>query len=129
MNQTNKTTRGLIKATAIQWVQGVPEPVYRNITPKSVKELATTALSMPYVGVYDEELGMHVIEPEFEGMSNAEVMWVKVARKAADGELEATKIILDRVLGKPKQSIESTTMSLTYPEFLEMLSKGGECQK
>ncbi len=111
------------KCTAIQWINGVPEPAYKNITPTSIKQLANVALSMPYEGEFNAELGINVIEPRFQGMSNAEVMWVKLAEQAANGNLDAAKIILDRVLGKPKQSVESTSLSMTYEQYLEHLSK------
>lgn len=119
----------IAKKTMIQWVNGVPEPTYGNINPSSIKQLATTALSLPYEGDYNEELGINVIDPRFEGMSNAEVMWVRMAEKAAAGDIDAAKTILDRVLGKPKQSVETTTMTLTYPEFLEHLAKQEEKAK
>lgn len=113
----------IAKKTAIEWVNGVPEAVYKNITPTSVKQLANTALSLPYQGEYIADLDMYVIEPRFAGMSNAEVMWVKMAEKAANGDLKAAEMILDRVLGKPKQSVESATMTMNYTEFLDYLSK------
>lgn len=111
------------KKTAIEWENGVPKPVYKNITPTSVKQLAATALSLPYEGEYIPELDMLYLDPRFEGMSNAEVMWVRMAEKASNGDLKAAEMILDRVLGKPKQSVESATMTMNYTEFLDYLSK------
>ncbi len=111
------------KKTAIEWENGVPKAVYKNITPTSVKQLAATALSLPYQGEYIPELDIFQIEPRFVGMSNAEVMWIKMAEKAANGDLKASEIILDRILGKPKQSVESATMTMNYTEFLDYLSK------
>lgn len=119
----------IAQRTMIQWVNGIPEPSYGSINPSSIKQLATATLGLPYEGVYNEELGIFIEEPRFKGMSNAEVMWVKIAEKAAAGDLEAAKMILDRVLGKPKQSVETTTMTLTYPEFLEHLAKQEEKAK
>ncbi len=112
-----------IQATSIKWVNGVPEPFVKSINPTSIKTLATTALSMPYQGEYSSELDTFIMEPRFEGMTNAEVMWIRTAEKAAAGDLAATNLILDRVLGKPKQSVESMSMTMTYPEFLEHLAK------
>ncbi len=123
------TNAPIAKAAIIKWVNGMPEPAYKDINPSSVKQLATTALSLPYEGEYNEELGMNIIEARFEGMSNAEVMWVRMAERAAQGDLDAAKILLDRVLGKPKQSVESTSMSLTYPEYLELMAKKDGCNK
>jgi len=108
----------------IRWVNGVPEPYY--VTPvnaAAVKTLSTVAAALPYEGEWDEELGMKVIEPRFRGMTNAEVMWIRIAEKAANGNLEAAKMILDRILGKPKQSVESTSMSMSYQEFLNMIEE------
>ncbi len=112
-----------IKTSAIRWVNGMPEPYIQCINPATVKQLATTAMSMPYEGEFNPDTGTYVIDPKYEGMTNAEVMWMKVAQQAANGNLKAVNIILDRVLGKPKQSIESTTMSMSYSEFLEQLAK------
>lgn len=113
----------MAKKTAIEWVNGVPEPVYKNINPSSVKQLAITALSLPYQGEYVPELDVMYIDPRFEGMSNAEVMWIRMAEKASTGDLKAAEMILDRVLGKPKQSVENATMTMNYTEFLDYLSK------
>ena len=52
-------------------------------------------------------------------MTNAEVMIVKLARSAAGGDQEATSMLLDRVLGRPKQSVESKNLSMTYADVLK----------
>jgi len=108
----------------ITWVNGVPEPTYTNIvSAQSVKKLAQVAASLPYEGEWDEELEMYVIEPRFKGMTNIEVMWVRLAEKAANGDTGAMNMIFDRILGKPKQSVETASVSMTYQEFLTELSK------
>lgn len=107
----------------IEWVNGVPEPCYGYINPSSIKKLAVAAASIPYSGEWDADLEMNIIEPRFEGLTNVEVMWIKVAEKAARGDLDATNMMLDRILGKPKQSVESTSMTMSYQEFLNMVAK------
>lgn len=108
----------------ITWVNGVPEPTYGKIVNvQSVKKLAQVAASLPYEGEWDEELEMFIIEPRFKGMSNVEVMWVRLAEKAANGDVGAMGMIFDRILGKPKQSVETASVSMTYQEFLTELSK------
>ena len=108
----------------ITWVNGVPEPAYGKIVnTQSVKKLAQVAASLPYEGEWDEELEMFVLEPRFKGMSNIEVMWVRLAERAANGDTGAMNMIFDRLLGKPKQSVETASVSMTYQEFLKELSK------
>lgn len=108
----------------ITWVNGVPEPTYSKIiNSQSVKKLAQVAASLPYEGDWDEELEMYVLDPRFKGMTNIEVMWVRLAEKAASGDKEAMNMMFDRILGKPKQSVETASVSMTYQEFLKELSK------
>lgn len=108
----------------ITWVNGVPEPTYTKIvSAQSVKKLAQVAASLPYEGEWDEDLEMYILEPRFKGMTNIEVMWVRLAEKAANGDKEAMNMMFDRILGKPKQSVETASVSMTYQEFLKELSK------
>lgn len=108
----------------ITWVNGVPEPTYSKIiNPQSVKKLAQVAASLPYEGEWDEELEMYVLEPRFKGMTNIEVMWVRLAEKAANGDMGAMNMMFDRLLGRPKQSVETASVSMTYQEFLKELNK------
>ncbi|MCP4990969.1 MAG: hypothetical protein GY928_34460 [Colwellia sp.] len=75
---------------------------------------------MPYKRTEQERfLG---IDPEFEGKSNAEVMNIRLARRAAGGCMDATKTILDRILGRPKQQIESLNISETYTQYLDRIA-------
>jgi hypothetical protein len=82
------------------------------LTKPQIETLAAVALSLPY----DDPLGL---DPEFDGMTNAEVMMVRMARKAAAGDLSVASELLDRVLGRPKQSVESKSLNLTYEDFLK----------
>lgn len=110
----------------ITWVNGVPEPTYGKIVEtQSVKKLARVAASLPYEGEWDEDLEMYILDPRFRGMTNIEVMWIRLAEKAANGDMSAANMILDRILGKPKQSVESTSLSMTYQEFLKSLAQQG----
>ncbi len=105
----------------IVWINGEPEIEYRQlITTNVLAELPLAALSLPYKRT-EEEIFLGE-DPEFEHMSNAEVMNIRLARRAAAGSMDATKTILDRVLGRPKQQIESRTISETYTQYLERLA-------
>ena len=113
----------------ITWINGVPEPTYGKIVNlQSVKKLAQVAASLPYEGEWDEELEMYILEPRFKGMSNIEVMWIRLAEKAANGDMGAMSMMFDRLLGKPKQSVETASVSMTYQEFLKELAKQNEAK-
>jgi hypothetical protein len=84
------------------------------LSPKNVEDLASTALSLPY-----KTDPFSVSDEEFVGMTNAEVMLVRMARLAAGGDLSAANVLLDRVLGKPKQSIESKNVNVSYADVLK----------
>jgi hypothetical protein len=106
---------GVINKRMIVWgPDGVPRPASTPVlSPKNLEDLATTALSLPFVS---DPLSLS--DKEFEGMTNAEVMLVRLARAAAGGSQAATEAMLDRVLGRPKQSLESKSMTMTYADVL-----------
>ena len=113
----------------ITWINGVPEPTYGKIVNlQSVKKLAQVAASLPYEGEWDEELEMYILEPRFKGMSDIEVMWIRLAESAANGDMGAMSMMFDRLLGKPKQSVETASVSMTYQEFLKELAKQNEAK-
>lgn len=104
-----------VQKRMIVWEDGVPKPAsVPSLSSASIAELATVALSLPY-----KPDPLTPSEVEFEGMSNAEVMIVKLARAAAGGSQAATTELLDRVLGRPKQSLETKSLSLTYADVLK----------
>ena len=106
----------------IDWGSGEPIVVYREMLTKEViSDLSIAALSLPYRRT-DKEivLGQNI---EFEGKSNAEVMHILLARKAASGSIEAIKMLQDRILGKPMQQIKSLKITETYTEYLERITK------
>lgn len=107
----------------IAWENNVPVPVYvPPVTKGGISQMMHTALSMPYMGQYDQDTGEYVdIEPRFVGLTNLEVMTIRAAEKGARGSLKAMDMLLDRTLGKPKQEIESKVMTLTYQDVLDTL--------
>ena len=113
----NKELGPIIQKRMIVWgSDGLPRPSSApSLTPASISELAAVALSLPYK---PDPLIPSEAE-EFEGMTNAEVMIVKLARSAAGGNMAATTELLDRVLGRPKQSVESKNLSMTYADVLK----------
>lgn len=91
--------------------------------PMLTKPQIQTAISAAAALPFHDPLGL---EPEFAGMCNLEVMLIKMARSAAGtslfGEREA---LLDRLIGKPKQSSEVTKVTFSYEDYLSKLAEEG----
>jgi hypothetical protein len=135
----------VVQRRVITWTpEGLPVPTSQPLLSKrGIEELASVALSLPYVvpqpelppepapeapltvtEKYERERDAildkyHAEVEKFAGMTNAEVMMVRQAEKAANGDSGAANDILDRVLGKPKQSVESKNLNLTYEDMLK----------
>lgn len=103
-------------------------PVVKNVavfTRANVSELAMAAASQPYVTA-DDELAVSLGLPpsEFYGMTNLEVMLLKQARWAAtSGETAVIEKVLDRLIGRPKTTAETHTITETYEQALTRISK------
>jgi hypothetical protein len=109
--------------TQLEWNDnGLPRVVGKEIISKAaVNDLNNAAFTLPYVLEVDENGEVLEGEKEFEGMINAEVAAIRRARSAAKGDYDSHVFMLDRICGKPKQSVESTSMSMTYQEYLNTL--------
>ncbi len=106
----------------IGWKNGLPEITYKEMLSKEIiADLPLVAISMPYKRS-DEEVLLG-IDTDLEGLTIAEVMNIRMARKAANGDKEAFKLIQDRVLGRPKQQIESTKISMSYSDYLDSITE------
>lgn len=96
-------------------------------TKAQVSEIAMAAASAPYVdSAADDELAISLGLPpsEFYGMTNLEVMLIKQARWAAkSGETEVIDKVLDRLVGKPKQTSENHTITETYEQALQRIAR------
>lgn len=134
---THKSTARLFKEKSVEgaplpflggagitWANGLPVPTVQrqNITKDQFNALLFTASSLPYIGVYDEERDTYIAEQRFQGLTCAEVVAIRLAEAAAQGNLKAVEMLLDRTIGKPKQQIESVSMKMSYTEYLEHLA-------
>lgn len=108
----------------IVWKDGVPCPEYAEpYTRDQVAALQSVALALPYEPLRDPATGDFLPgEERFVGMSNGEVGAIRFVEAHAHGSLDATKYIYDRVLGKPKQQVESLSVSMTYRDFLAKIA-------
>lgn len=112
----------------IVWVGGKPVCKYTKIIDKdAVADLPLAAVGLPYKrDALEIELN---IDEEFDGMTNAEVMMIQMARGAAKGDKRDRSEILDRILGKPKTSAEVKTVKVDYNDYLKGLAKKVEAEE
>ena len=131
--------RSLVRGRLIDWdpATGLPVPTSRPLlTTPQIEALATTALSLLYDPEEPEEgdftnkksyaLAHKKWEAEcnkYAGMTCGEVMMVKLAQHAADGNHAATEELLDRVLGRPKQTAEVKSVSMKYEDYLKKMAE------
>ena len=96
----------------------MPTPATVPLLAKSqIAGLVPVAASLRYTG---PESGPG---EKFEGMSNIEVATIRQAEAAADGNFDELKDIRDRILGRPKQSVERLNINVTYEDKLRELAE------
>lgn len=104
---------------------GIPRPFTDWLLPKNkIDEVILASFALPYEGTFNDRLEEIVLEPEYEGLTNIEVACIKQAKKAASGDLESLRFTIERILGKPKQAVEQTTVTMSLKEYLENLDIG-----
>ncbi len=101
-------------------------PLVRNVqvfTRAQVSEIAMAAASEPFIDPNDElAISLGLPPSEFYGATNLEVMLVKQARNAAKtGDTDVVEKILDRLIGRPKQSIEKHEIVESYESALKRI--------
>lgn len=102
------------------WKDGVPTV---EIACQQVKEIIPDVLLTALLEPFVDDLGIY---PEFAGLTKLEVMAKNIASNAALGGIDSVNQMLDRILGKPKQSSESKNLNVTYQDFLNELERRGE---
>ena len=111
----------------VKWVDGMPEVAYRNVIKKeALPELKRHALSQMYEGEWDSVNQCYEIDPRYVGMTKAEVIEHKKVDLACAGDLQAMKEIDDRLLGKPKQQVESKNLNVSYEDWLNEIARQEE---
>ena len=91
----------------------------RVLSKPQIHDLIAASASLPYMPTPEEELlGI------YHGMTNLEVMVVKQHHWAArSGDTAEVEAILDRLVGKPKQSSEVLKITKTYDEALREIAE------
>lgn len=95
------------------------------LTKTQVVDMVVAAVARPYFDP-DDELAVEMGLPpsRFYGHTNMEVMLMKLAEAAAQtGDRGDVDALLDRILGKPKQTSETVKTTMTYEERLREIAR------
>ncbi len=113
------------KQLVIKWVDGKPVPTEKNIlTKEAVTDLPITVMTVLY---RRSPLEIEFkIDERFEGMTNGEVMMLRMAEDAARGDHKAADMLLDRILGKPKMVSENKNLNFSYQDYLQEIANREE---
>lgn len=64
-----------------------------------------------------------ILEPEFVGLTNGQVIMLRQVQLAANGDGTAVDRLLDRMIGKPEQINKNLNVQGTYKEFMEEVAR------
>lgn len=106
-----------IQRRIVVWVDGAPVLAsVPLVTKQTLNDLYLAAAAQPYIAnPHDPQ------DAQYEGLTCAEVMVRKqIILAARTGDAE---IVMDRLLGRPKQTVESTKLSLTYEDKLKEIAR------
>lgn len=115
-----------------EWVEDMPRPrINKSMRKEQIQELYHAAGALLYRGEWNADTQQFVIkDPRFIGATYAEVAvmldWDEAVK--SDGG-KSRERVMDRTLGKPKQALESTSMHVSYSEYLDQLAKEEEAAK
>jgi hypothetical protein len=103
---------------------GLPTPRgSKSMVKEQAQQLYHAALGLPYKGEWDPDLQTWTVDPELQGLTNGEVIILRQVRNAAAGDAKASENVMDRVLGKPKQAVESVSMNYSFSEYMAMIAE------
>lgn len=95
-----------------------PTPVKQKVKyiERPLSEVIQAALNL----IYEHD---PIAEPEFEGLTNREVMVLRLVKQATKyGDMKAFDRVADRLEGKPRQIQETFKSDKTYLEYLQELA-------
>lgn len=101
----------------IVWEDGVPRAVVEHArftkgnTSSLLTDLSKAFLNFPYEGA----------EPRYFGMTKGEAMIAQLVDEASEGNAEARRELMDRIMGKPQQNIKSLSVKGTLGDFLDSI--------
>lgn len=107
-----------VKRRFITWdASGNPQVVSEDVLTKAaIQDLYMAAAAQ----MYEPEPG-NIPDQQYAGLTCAEVMVRKQIQQAA--RTGTAEIVMDRLVGKPKQSTEVTKLNLTYEDTLREIAR------
>jgi len=121
---STKSARNCYVEPYIVWENGLPVKKFKlQMTKEDMQEMKVHAATQVYHGDWDPVSQSYIADPRYEGLSKIEVAQHKLMDKAAAGDTQALSQIEDRILGKPKQQVESLQINATLESFLEKVAK------
>lgn len=90
---------------------------------EDIQEMKFHAASQMYVGDWDPVAQDYIVDERYVGMTKLEVAQHKQMDAAARGDGQALEKIEDRLMGKPKQQVESVQISATLEDFLARVAE------
>lgn len=104
----------------IVWENGLPVKKHKLVIAKEdIHEMKIHAATQMYQGEWDPINECYIPDKRYEGLSKIEVAQHKLMDKAAAGDTQALQQIENRILGMPKQQVESLNITATLESFLE----------
>lgn len=88
-----------------------------------LQDMFGAVMALPYRGVWDPQLQEYYVEDDYVGLTNGEVVAMKLVEMAVRGDTKAINQLLDRMLGKPKQHTESVKMTMGLTEYLDAMAQ------
>ena len=99
---------------------------------KYIRDLLDKALELPLPQMSTEEFervfGMRISTQELASLTLAEVMVRQLVLKAAAGNDKSIQEVLDRLLGKAMQTVETTSHTYNYHDFLVECKRADESE-
>lgn len=109
----------------IVWENGVPVQKHKVvITKQDIQSMKYHAAVQMYHGEWDPVNECYIPDKRYEGLSKIEVAQHRLMDKAASGDTAALFQIENRMLGMPKQQVESLNINATLEGFLEKVAQG-----
>ena len=99
-----------------------PNTAITQVTKASIKDFMLNAVTSPYIGTPGDPME----DPSFIGRPVIEVMVLKLANLGASGNIDAAKLLLEFLIGKPKQEVETKNFSMTYQDYLSQVASNEE---
>lgn len=105
-------------AGSLEWVDGQPRAVgvpirFDRSADIRLKDLMREVSNLPYDGE----------DPRFAGLTKGEAAIVQLVNAAANGDPDARREYLDRLMGRPVQNVKSLTLRASLEDFLDEIDR------